>query len=124
MKQSTEELKKIIENAPEGLEHRWMVDDELIYWITDGEGSWYCSVGKGRNWQLEEGPLNDLRSESDIKEIVELREKVSEMDSKMALAMSTLDEASVNAADNGYDAESKAMRDAADLIYPIIGYED
>lgn len=77
MKHSTQELKEIINNAPEGSSGIIQVKGEIYYTKLDGNylleyldshNSWI------KSWDFKD--VDSVRSLSDIKEIIELRERL------------------------------------------------
>lgn len=77
MKQTTDELKKIIENAPEGASGFSCVGDKIYY--TKILNSQLYEFSQSHNCWWVFGDFDDvdsLNSLSDIKEIVELRERL------------------------------------------------
>lgn len=71
-KETLEELKAIIENAPEGATHY----SEDGYWLIKSDGTCYCHFF---NWCEESVHGDNIRSLSDIKRIIELMELVGDI---------------------------------------------
>ena len=75
MKQTTEQLKAVRDNAPEGATHVDIACEESIYYTSNAYGFICC---KFKAPVLSEDLLN-IKSLSDIREIVELREQIEAM---------------------------------------------
>jgi len=73
--ESLEELKSIIDNAPEGATH---LDDINTYWKVNSEFDYYFH--DGNQWDYSEPLENGTRSLSDIKRIIELIEDEKRLD--------------------------------------------
>lgn len=108
MKQSTEELKAIIENAPEGATH-YNKKGEYKYLKLTYFSGYQAFTSSGNLLSVSPDKLYCLRSLSDIKEIVELREWIN----KSHEAYKKTEEVKQR-----YSAESKAAKSAlASLVH-------
>tara|TARA_R110001592_G_C13193009_1_gene753737 strand:- start:37958 stop:38233 length:276 start_codon:yes stop_codon:yes gene_type:complete len=76
--ESLEELKAIIDNAPEGATH---LDDINTYWKVISEFDYYFH--NGSQWDDSEPLENGTRSLSDIERIIELIEQVESLEERL-----------------------------------------